>query len=112
PMVAPMALAVLVALAWECRARGRDGVVTMAALVGSMVAVNIPYLLFLARAPLVGRAPRLPLSLDGLGALILRRRASPRPGAWRTPSARPGPRSRRGCPEGRGLCKPPPSPVS
>src|SRR4029078_9744851 len=40
-------------------------------LVGSALLVNVPYLLFLMRAPVVRRAPRLPLSWDDLGWLLL-----------------------------------------
>ncbi len=71
PMVVPFAIAVLAAVGWEQRHRGRDGILSAAALIGSMVLVNVPYLLFLLKAPIVGRAPRLPLSLGGFGSLFL-----------------------------------------
>jgi MFS family permease len=71
PMVVPFAIAVLVAVGWEQRRRGRDGILATAALIGSMVLVNVPYLLFLLKAPIVGRAPRLPLSPAGFGSLFL-----------------------------------------
>jgi hypothetical protein len=71
PMVAPFALGVLVALAWEMRGRGRDAARALGALAGGIVAVNIPYLLFLLRAPIVGRSPRHPSSLAEVGALAL-----------------------------------------
>jgi hypothetical protein len=39
--------------------------------VGSALLVNVPYLLFLMRAPIVHRSPRLPLSLASFGSLFL-----------------------------------------
>ncbi|HEU0104998.1 MAG TPA: hypothetical protein VFT38_02425 [Vicinamibacteria bacterium] len=71
PMVVPFAIAVLAAVGWEQWRRGRDGILAAAALIGSMVLVNVPYLLFLLKAPIVGRAPRLPLSAAGFGSLFL-----------------------------------------
>ncbi len=71
PMLVPFAFAVLVVVAGELWARGRRGRAPAVALVGSMVLVNVPYLLFLMRAPVVGRAPGLPFSWDGLGWLLL-----------------------------------------
>jgi hypothetical protein len=71
PMVAPFALAVLLAVAWELRGRGREALRTGAALVGGIVLVSIPYLLFVLRAPVVRRAARQPASLAEAGALAL-----------------------------------------
>lgn len=71
PMVAPFAIAVLAAVGYELCRRGRGAVLPAIALIGSMVLVNVPYLLFLLRAPIVGRAPRLPLSPGGFGSLFL-----------------------------------------
>ncbi len=71
PMVVPFAIAVLAAVGWEQWRRGRDGILAAAALIGSMVLVNVPYLLFLLKAPIVGRSPRLPLSPAGFGSLFL-----------------------------------------
>ncbi len=70
PMVVPMVVGVVIAIAWEARARGR-GWRPVALVVASMAAVNVPYLLFLREAPIVGRAPRVPLSLADLGLLLL-----------------------------------------
>jgi MFS family permease len=71
PMVVPFAIAVLAAVGWEQWRRGRDGILAAAALIGAMVLVSTPYLLFLLKARLVGRAPRLPLSPAGFGSLLL-----------------------------------------
>jgi hypothetical protein len=71
PMVAPFALAVAAAVGWELRPRGREGLRAGAALVAGIVIVNVPYLLFLLRAPIVGRTARHPSSLAEAGALVL-----------------------------------------
>ena len=71
PMLVPFALAVLAVVAAELWTRGRRALAPAAALVGSMVLVNVPYLIFLMRAPVVRRAARLPFSWDGLGWLLL-----------------------------------------
>jgi dolichyl-phosphate-mannose-protein mannosyltransferase len=71
PMLAPLAIAVLVAVAWEWRGRGREAMPSAAALAFGMAVVNVPYLLFLLKAPIVGRTPRQPLSPEGLGSLVL-----------------------------------------
>jgi hypothetical protein len=71
PMLVPFAFAVLVVVAGELWARGRRGRAPAVALVGSMCLVNVPYLLFLMRVPVVGRAPELPFSWDTLGWLLL-----------------------------------------
>ena len=71
PMVAPFALAVLLAVGWELRHRGREALRTGAALVGGIVIVSIPYLLFVLRAPIVARAPRHASSAAEVGALVL-----------------------------------------
>jgi hypothetical protein len=71
PMLAPLAIAVVIAVAWEMRGRVREAVASAAALMAGMIVMNVPYLLFLLEAPVVGRAPRQPLSLDNLGSLVL-----------------------------------------
>jgi hypothetical protein len=71
PMVAPLAIAVLLVIAWESRPRGRGGFAPAAVLVASMVAVNVPYLLYVLRAPIVARTARQPLTVAGLGSLLL-----------------------------------------
>ena len=71
PMVAPFLLAVLLAVGWELRQGGRDALRAGAALVSGIVAVNVPYLLFVLRAPIVGRAPRHASSAAEVGALVL-----------------------------------------
>jgi 4-amino-4-deoxy-L-arabinose transferase-like glycosyltransferase len=70
PMVAPMVVAVVIATAWELRAR-HDGRGPFALMVASIAAVNVPYLLFLRQAPVVGRMPRQALSLADLGLLLV-----------------------------------------
>ena len=71
PMVVPFALAVLVVVTWELWRRGREGLLAGLALIGALLLVNAPYVLFLLRTPIVGRAPRLPLSAGSFGALVL-----------------------------------------
>ena len=71
PMLVPFALAVFAVLGLELRRRGRSGLPPALALAGSALLVNVPYLLFLMRAPVVRRAPRLPFSWDDLGWLAL-----------------------------------------
>ena len=71
PMLVPFAFAALVIVSAELGTRGRRAFGPAAALFGSIVLVNVPYLLFLMRAPVVRRAPRLPFSWDGLGSLLL-----------------------------------------
>jgi 4-amino-4-deoxy-L-arabinose transferase-like glycosyltransferase len=70
PMVAPMVVAVVITTAWELRSRGH-GRGPLALMAASMAAVNVPYLLFLGRTPVVGRAPRQALSLEDLGLLLV-----------------------------------------
>jgi hypothetical protein len=71
PIVLPMAAGVLVAIVWEERSRLRQAARPLAVLVGTMVAVNVPYLVFLARAPVVGRTPRVATTPSGLVTLAL-----------------------------------------
>ena len=71
PMVAPLAIAAVVVLGWEGREGGRKAVAAIAIVVAAMIAVNLPYLVFLAKAPIVGRAARHPVSLAGLASLAL-----------------------------------------
>jgi len=71
PMLMPFAFAALAVVGAELWAQGRRGLGPAAALVGSIVLVNVPYLLFLMRAPVVRRAARLPFSWDGFGWLFL-----------------------------------------
>jgi hypothetical protein len=71
PMLVPFAVAVLAVVGHELWRRGRGGLLPAAALIGSIILVNLPYLLFLLRAPIVRRTPRLPLSLGSLGSLPL-----------------------------------------
>jgi hypothetical protein len=72
PMVAPLALGVGAAVAWELRERPRrDALRAGAALVAGIVVVNVPYLLFVLRAPVVGRTPRHASSLADAATLVL-----------------------------------------
>jgi hypothetical protein len=71
PMVVPFALAVLVVVVGELWRRGREGAPAGLALIGALALVNVPYVLFLLRTPIVGRAPRQPLSTGGFAALVL-----------------------------------------
>src|SRR6185503_9780486 len=60
PMLMPFALAAFAVVGFELWQRGRAGLPAAAALFGSALLVNVPYLLFLMRAPIVHRSPRLP----------------------------------------------------
>jgi hypothetical protein len=71
PMLLPFAGAAFVVVGAELWRRGRSGLPAAVALVGSAFLVNVPYLLFLMRAPIVRRAPRLPLSPGSFGSLFL-----------------------------------------
>jgi hypothetical protein len=71
PMLAPFALAAFAVVGAELWHRGRSALPAAAALVGSAFLVNVPYLLFLMRAPIVHRSPRLPLSPGSFGSLFL-----------------------------------------
>ena len=71
PMVVPFAAAALVAVSWELWRRGRNGLPPALALIGSLLLVNVPYVLFLLKTPIVGRAPRLPLSASSFATLFL-----------------------------------------
>jgi hypothetical protein len=71
PMLVPFALAAFAVVAAERCRRGRPGLPAAAALVGCAFFVNLPYLLFLMRAPIVHRSPRLPLSPGSFGSLFL-----------------------------------------
>lgn len=71
PMLVPFALAAFAVVAAELWRRGRPALPAAAGLVGSAFLVNLPYLLFLMRAPIVRRAPRLPLSPGSFGSLFL-----------------------------------------
>lgn len=71
PMLAPLAIAVLAAAAWEMRGRGREGIVSGVVLTVGLIAANVPYLLFLLKAPIVARSARQPLSPENLGSLVL-----------------------------------------
>ena len=71
PMLVPFALAAFAVIAAELWPRGRAALAPALALLGSALLVNLPYLLFLMRAPVVRRAARLPLSWDDLGWLLL-----------------------------------------
>jgi len=71
PSVAPMAVATLAAVAGDGRSKGARTGRALALMIASIVFVNLPYLLFVARAPVVGRAPRLPVSAREVGALLL-----------------------------------------
>ena len=71
PMLVPFAVAAFAVLGVELWRRGRAGLPAAAALLGSALLVNVPYLLFLMRAPIVRRAPRLPLSPGSFGSLFL-----------------------------------------
>ena len=85
PMVLPMLAAVLVAVLWELRAEPRRLLATAGPLLAAVVAVNVPYLLFLSRSYVVGRAPRQPATLLGVAELVLQapRMATPwRLGGW------------------------------
>lgn len=80
-MVLPMLVAVLVTVAWELRARPLRLLSTGGLMFASVLVVNIPYLLFLSRSYVVGRAPRQPSTLAGLVELALQ---APRMAtAWR-----------------------------
>jgi hypothetical protein len=71
PSVTPLVVAVAVALLLEVRAgRLSPRPATLVAL--SALAVNLPYLLYLAfRARILERMPGRPFSFEGLGALVL-----------------------------------------
>jgi hypothetical protein len=71
PMLVPFALAAFAVVAAELWRRGRPALPAAAALVGCAFLVNLPYLLFLMRAPIVRRSPRLPLSPGSFGSLFL-----------------------------------------
>jgi len=71
PMLVPFAVAAFVVVGVELWRRGRAGLPAAAALLGCALLVNVPYLLFLMRAPIVRRAPRLPLSPGSFGSLFL-----------------------------------------
>jgi uncharacterized protein (DUF2062 family) len=64
PSVLPMALAVGMALAWELRARPLALAAKGGLLAASAALVNVPYLLFLSKAPIVRRTPGHTVSLD------------------------------------------------
>jgi hypothetical protein len=70
-MVAPLLVAVGGALAWELQSQPRRLAAVGALLTATVLAVNMPYILFLWKAPLVQRAPREELSLAALGSLVL-----------------------------------------
>jgi hypothetical protein len=71
PMLVPFALAAFAVVGAELWRRGRPGLPAAAALLGSALLVNVPYLLFLMRAPIVHRSPRLPFSPGSFGSLFL-----------------------------------------
>jgi hypothetical protein len=71
PMLVPFAFAAFAVVGVELWHRGRAGLPAAAALLGSAFLVNVPYLLFLTRAPIVHRSPRLPLSPGSFGSLFL-----------------------------------------
>jgi len=71
PMVAPFVAAVGLALAWELWPQPRRLVAVGLPLAVVVVVVNVPYLLFLLRAPVVRRAPRHVLSPEAVGAWLL-----------------------------------------
>jgi hypothetical protein len=71
PMVAPLAIATVIAVVGEMRSRGRRGAAAAAATVAAMIAVCTPYLLFLLKTPIVGRTPRQAFSVSGVASLLL-----------------------------------------
>jgi hypothetical protein len=71
PMVAPLALAVGLAVCWELRHTPRRLLAIAGALTASCVTVCLPYLLYLARARILSRAPFRAYSASALAALFL-----------------------------------------
>jgi hypothetical protein len=71
PMVVPFLLAVGLALAWELRRQQRDLMRLGGLLAAVIVAVNLPYIIFLLSSSVVQRAPRHPLSLGAVVSLFL-----------------------------------------
>jgi hypothetical protein len=70
PMVTPFVLATGIALVWELRSKGVS-FTALVALAGSMVLVNVPYLLFLLRMPVVPRTPRQPFAFETMATWLL-----------------------------------------
>jgi hypothetical protein len=71
PMVAPLGIAVVSALAWELRATPRRLLAVLGALAATGIAVLLPHLLYLLRARAVSRAPWRAHSGASVAALAL-----------------------------------------
>lgn len=71
PMIVPLVLAAGIAVAWELRATPRRLLVTLGAMSAGCLAVLLPYLLHLARARVLSRAPFRDYSPPGVAALAL-----------------------------------------
>lgn len=71
PMVAPLVLAVVPAIAWELRATPRRLCAALAAMAATALAVLLPHLLYLLRSRVVSRAPWRAHSGADVAALAL-----------------------------------------
>jgi hypothetical protein len=71
PMIAPLALAAVLAIAWELRATPRRLCATLGALSATALAVVLPYVLYLTRARVLSRAPFRDHSAPSAAGLLL-----------------------------------------